>query len=545
MKNIIVIGGGASGILSIKELVEKLDKISDTKITLIEKEKILGGVAYNLAALPGTVLNTQIRTMSAFAEQPDDLLEWLNSSQTDKSNWPKEYKENKWDGSEFCPRILYGFYLRSIFEKTKTLAKEKNIEIEVLEDCATDIQILNKHMVNLSLESGKQVLGESVVLCIGQLNAAQLPVYQKIEHDPQFINELWSAEGINKLNNISAEEDILVIGTGLTANDVVFKRKEMLDAATKKKSEKIGHTYLVSRHACMHIPFPTDYKGWTAHEISVDMPQTFNDIHELKCHIKKTASNLLQQGLHPEEIYRNIMRKLVPIWQSIPINERLAIYKKYKHLDIFRTGISKFVMDCVTDMQTHQKLTIYAADILSINKNADSFDVTLLTKNKNNIDGHKYREEKTINVKSIINASGFDLDIQKSSLPLLRNLRDKGISVNYLGLGFDCTATGQLYDKNKSLLPIFCVGALSGGYAFDHNGKLGSTRSMAGIRRQAPSVIKGLSEFLKDTDCSFDKKYEDDKSYATSVPLFGIFSPPKQTDPSNSMPANTIAYSKS
>ena len=499
MKNIIIIGGGASAILFIHKLINDAINEAEIIVHIVEKEKCFGGLAYNLAALPGMLMNNFIKSMSAFNDQPFHLLEWLNSSSTDKVSWPVQYQNKKWDELEFCPRIIYGFYLRHIFEISLQLAQEKNITVKIYEDNAIDVDLVNAPKVNILLESGVNLAGEIIVLCIGHLSYMTLPFCKMIENDSRFIKNFWAVQGISRFAGISIDEDTLIIGTGLTANDILLLQREKIEEDKRNNgTKKIGHTYLVSRHGLMHKPYPSSYTGLTQHEIKLNIPSSILPIKILKPVIKNLATELFTAGLHPEDIYRRIVGVLHPLWKSLPHDERVVIFNKYKYLDIYRTGVSRMVLNCINEMMCDNKLTLFCGKILSIRKMSDDFEVELLVKNTNE-NGEKIKSTKTVKVKSIINATGFNDNIQTSSSILVKNLLSKGMIVeNYLGLGANCTVSGQIYSQNGSLLPIFAIGAATSGQSFDSRGRLGGASSIVGIRQQASNVNTAIFSFLNE-----------------------------------------------
>lgn len=74
---IVVIGGGASGVLIALHL---LRRSATARIILIEKSELLGcGVAYGTRD-PAHLLNTRVSSMSVYADDPDHFLTWLRAA---------------------------------------------------------------------------------------------------------------------------------------------------------------------------------------------------------------------------------------------------------------------------------------------------------------------------------------------------------------------------------------------------------------------------------------------------------------------------------
>ena len=74
-RHIIVVGGGASGVLLACHLLR--DPNNAISVTLIEKRPAIGrGMAYSTAQ-PGHLLNVRATNMSAFADDPLHFCRWL------------------------------------------------------------------------------------------------------------------------------------------------------------------------------------------------------------------------------------------------------------------------------------------------------------------------------------------------------------------------------------------------------------------------------------------------------------------------------------
>jgi uncharacterized NAD(P)/FAD-binding protein YdhS len=104
-KHIIIVGGGASGVLLACHLLRNPD--DDIRVTLIEKRTAIGrGMAYSTAQ-PGHLLNVRATNMSAFADDPLHFCRWL-----------AERGGQTCDGQGrpplFAQRYLYGIYIAEL-----------------------------------------------------------------------------------------------------------------------------------------------------------------------------------------------------------------------------------------------------------------------------------------------------------------------------------------------------------------------------------------------------------------------------------------------
>ena len=100
---VAVIGAGAAGTLVTAQLLRADPRC---RVTLVDPAEVPGsGVAYGTAD-PSHLLNVRAGRMSAFADEPDDFVEWAQ----------RRHDEVK--PTDFLPRAVYGDYLRSVLAES-------------------------------------------------------------------------------------------------------------------------------------------------------------------------------------------------------------------------------------------------------------------------------------------------------------------------------------------------------------------------------------------------------------------------------------------
>ena len=104
-RHVIIVGGGASGVLLACHLLRNLSE--NIRVTLIEKNPAIGrGIAYGTAD-PAHLLNVRAANMSAFADDPDHFWQWLQANGLAAT-----------DSDQFCfvSRQIYGRYIESLLQ---------------------------------------------------------------------------------------------------------------------------------------------------------------------------------------------------------------------------------------------------------------------------------------------------------------------------------------------------------------------------------------------------------------------------------------------
>jgi uncharacterized NAD(P)/FAD-binding protein YdhS len=205
-----IVGAGFTGTLLAAHLLQK----ARTRLTihLFEQHGWFGrGVAYSTVN-PSHLLNVRVANMSAFPDDPAHFLLWL---------WRFDYHVDGLpippSGHAFVPRGVYGSYLEdTLIAASKAAAPGVECEMSALE--AVGIRRLADHYV-LSFRDAAPMILDHVVLCIGNLVPA-LPCEAAGALDyPRYIADPWHEPG---LTEIAPDASVAIIGTGLTAVDVVL-----------------------------------------------------------------------------------------------------------------------------------------------------------------------------------------------------------------------------------------------------------------------------------------------------------------------------------
>ena len=200
--SVAIIGGGASGILVLQQLAERLGGISRTspKILLVDKGSEFGpGLAYS-TPLNAHIINMHAQTMGAVIGDLMHFSRWVASSSP------------VWVGEEFPPRRVYGQYLKDILAQALRGAR---VTIECVHDEATNIRP-SRGTYQIELASGAMVQSQHVVLALGNFPS---PVLEDLWGAKGFLHYPWPVEAI--IDHVSGTDPVCVIGSGLSAIDTL------------------------------------------------------------------------------------------------------------------------------------------------------------------------------------------------------------------------------------------------------------------------------------------------------------------------------------
>lgn len=214
---IAIIGAGASGIISLYQLVDKFSREMPTnlrlRIFLFDKSGVFGtGVAYS-TPLASHLLNVRAESMSAISGKPLHFWEWL------KSVAPRintEYPNLSIDKGTYVPRKVYGRYLASLFHETVATAKKCSIQIEFIKGEVTRVTD-SPEGVELMLEDGKTIRSHFLILAIGNFPST---LYSEFRGTSGYFPYPWPAQRL--MENISPTQPVCILGAGLSAVDTLL-----------------------------------------------------------------------------------------------------------------------------------------------------------------------------------------------------------------------------------------------------------------------------------------------------------------------------------
>lgn len=188
---VVIIGGGFSGAMLAARLAER-----GLACVLIERGERIGlGVAY-AAVLDDHRLNVRAERMSARPDQPNDFIDWLAARAPAFA-----------DPNGFAPRRLYGLYVQDRLAEAEAARPGLIRRIR-----GEAVRIEGETVV---LADGARIPGRAVVLATG--NPPPRPAVAG--DSPRRIADPWRPHALSAIGH---DEEVLILGSGLTMVDVVL-----------------------------------------------------------------------------------------------------------------------------------------------------------------------------------------------------------------------------------------------------------------------------------------------------------------------------------
>lgn len=399
--SVSIVGGGFSGLMVLAHLVREASQ--PIAIDWYELSGDWGrGTAYGKSEQIH-LLNVRANRMGAFAGQPQGFWEWL-----------QQQNSNRYTAEDFVPRPIYGDYLQSILHTTLALAAQKNITVTQHQQAVTSYEQIAE--------------SDAIVLACGTPPPREFAVQGDAA---RYLADPWRKEW----PDISTAKNIGIIGTGLTAVDVMLSLKARGFA---------GKITAISRHGWL----PQEHRELGALPkidwLSIAPNTALGLLVAIKREVKKYGAW--------HEVIDSLRPATQALWQRLPVKEKQKVLRRLFALwNVHRHRMAPEIGESVRAIAPE----IIAADIRHYDTSV--FDM-------------------------IINCTGPDFTLAKTKHPLLRDMLEHGLIVP------DEVGLGMLPDPSQKIYPL---GALTIGTYFE-------SFAIPELREQCKTVTQQILQKCQD-----------------------------------------------
>jgi uncharacterized NAD(P)/FAD-binding protein YdhS/glyoxylase-like metal-dependent hydrolase (beta-lactamase superfamily II) len=464
---IAIVGAGFSGSLVAAHLLKTARR--PLLIKLIERHHDIGkGVAYSTDTI-SHLLNVSAGKMSAFPDDPGHLLRWLNYNRSELVAFlPADL-----NASSFIPRQIYGLYIQSILEEAEATASS-NVRLERITDEVVAVEPKGKGEIAqrsqygiVSLKSSRTFVADKIVLAVGN-SPAVTPASQPSNSDQHYLRHAWSTDALAELEPDAA---VLLVGTGLTMVDMVVALQDR---------QHRGKIYAVSRRGLAPLPHQST-KPYSPFLSPNTAPKT---VRGLLRRIRSEVQIAAKQGYDWRSVIDVLRPMTQQLWQQLPRREqRRFLRHATPYWDVHRHRIAPEVGEVVQKMLHAGQLTITAGRIQGYEVTPNGVAVTVCQR--------QTKRNLVLQISRVVNCTGVQADYQRSSQPLIANLREQGlIRPNDIGLGLDIAVEGAVLDAqgNRSTL-LYTLGTPC-------KGNLWETIAVPELREQAQALAGTILQSL-------------------------------------------------
>jgi len=437
-KHVVVIGGGASGVLVAARVLDATGA-HPARVTLLERGRIVGaGVAYGTDDSEH-LLNVRASGMSADPSRPHEFADWASGV-------------GMRDPTQFAPRLRYRAYLANHLEAAACGAPDGGLDI--LHDEAVRLEP-SESRCSIELRTGRRLDADAAVVATGNPPPGVPAALQPVAHDESWIGDPWAPGAIERL---ARARSILLIGTGLTAIDV------LLSASRTSQAEIVA----VSRHGLLPAAHLAD-----ARPGKVDVTELVADANSLRDLTRRVCA--FARDPENDVDWRDVVDGFRPLlnahWTRLSAIERKNFVTRLARFwDVHRHRMPPASASKVAQLEATGRLSTLAATVVSVEARAATISVEL------RVAGRTVRVESD----AVVNCTGPGRGWQQSSRTLIGDLVQRGHAIpDPLGLGLASTPNGQLVDASGGTIPnVFVLGP-------PRRGTLWETTAVPEIRSQA------------------------------------------------------------
>jgi uncharacterized NAD(P)/FAD-binding protein YdhS len=457
MNSIAVIGGGAGGSLVAAQLLRQAK--GPLKVTLIERAPEAGpGVAYATSDLHH-LLNVPAGKMGAYPDDPGHFVAWMQRH-------PEACFGVAPDPTAFVPRALYGRYLRDVLEQAR-YAAQPGIHFQIRSDEAVDIEELPENRARVYLAQGEPIDAHRVVLALGTL-PGEYPVRRPLRfyHGLRYVHVPWAKGAFDR---IGPKDDVLIVGAGLTAVDVLIHLDGIGHKGTVHALSRNGLRPLVHKAVAPYRPFLDPN----------NLPTTIRALVRLvRAEVKKAAA----EGFNWRAVVDAIRPQAQAAWQALSWEERGRFLRHVRPFwEVHRHRIAPKVHETVLRLEAEGRVRFHAGRLQDLKDIPGAAEAQFRQRGTDNL--------VRFQVSKVINCTGPRTDYSKYQHPLLINLLARGlIDHDPLALGVQANPDGAvLRHRNGPVGWLFTLGA-------PLKGVLWESTAMPEIRAQAKSIATKLLE---------------------------------------------------
>ena len=416
-RTIAICGNGASAALLLLALARFSDR--PVRVTVIGAgERCGAGVAYSTTNR-SHLLNVPAPRMSADLLAPRQFQEWLDRNGIRPENFAEQ----------FVARSVYADYLDHTLNDILPQAAE------------LDVRFIQAEVDNLQRETdGWQVVytdgaisADIVVLATGNdMPAPITPRYQNLAR--HIIDIPWGALPV------AADEDVLILGTGLTAMDAVMT---LLDQGHRGAIRLLSRRGLIpARHVApksreaMKGPFPTSVRALT---------------HVMRKEVGRAPSPAQWQG------FMDAMRPFWPeIWQAFPLAEKKRFLRHgMTYWSVHRHRMAPGIADRFEEALA-RSVSIMKGRLSGLTAGEDAPLKAAIS--------HR-GQTQSLAIHRIINCTGPNTDPTKSYYPLIQNVIASGHARSgTANLALDVDGKNRVLDAAGEIqADLFAMSALTRG----------------------------------------------------------------------------------
>jgi uncharacterized NAD(P)/FAD-binding protein YdhS len=426
---VAIIGGGVTGVMTMANLLRFGNDAEPLHIVLIDRQPAIGeGVAYRTTDARH-LLNVPAGRMSVWPDRPDDFVSFARS------------KNPSITPDDFLPRKIYGQYVRDTMLALADAANERHTAV-VLQDEVTRLSPCIPSGWEIVTAKRRTIRAGLAVLAVGHRPPDDPMSNRWTGPRHRFVADPWAAL---VLSQIGPDEPVLLIGSGLTAVDVIL---------TLSRAGRRASITAVSRRGLMPMPHLKQPKlAFALPDCSVRWldPALPLDIRTLFFALRRHIAAMHEQGIEWQRIIDSL-RPIVPhLWERLSVVDRSRFFRHVRPFwEVHRHRMAPAVAEAIGRLRQNKMLEVKAGTLVSAVADDDGIHVTFAPTGS--------VRQTTVRVSWVVNCTGPGAHNRHTTHPFLRPLLEAGTLLNdELCLGLITDRLGRAMDASGRTLPDLLV----------------------------------------------------------------------------------------
>jgi uncharacterized NAD(P)/FAD-binding protein YdhS len=412
-QTIVIVGAGFCGTVLAAGLLRR-PPAQATDIVLIERGTCIGrGVAYASHDVP-YVLNVPTGRLSVDSQDPMQFLQYVRQMHPEA------------DAEDFVARALYGDYLQDVLDQAERAAPShvtlRRLFGEVSAISPARSGGLAAKPLLATLADSSSIEADRVVLALGNPPSPIHAWARGLSGHPAYIHDPWRLP-----KALGSQDSVLIVGSGLTMVDVAL--------SLSLEGGEMPMVRTISRHGLLPLGQtifrPTAVQG--SGEILLSNASSIRRVLGASRALSREVERL---GGDWREVVTFIRHLAPELWRALPPAERRRFLRHAQsYWDIHRHRLPPRMAQRIDHMCRSGRLQIHAGRVRQLIPEGDELRVIWRRRGS--------AENESFAARAVINATGPDYSVRRSTDPLLRSLLEQGLVVaDELDLGLKTGVNG-------------------------------------------------------------------------------------------------------
>jgi uncharacterized NAD(P)/FAD-binding protein YdhS len=457
---VVIVGGGFCGAAVALHLLRDHPGLRADIVIVEPRERLGAGLAYGTAD-PEHRVNVAAARMSPFPEHPGHFHDWLRAHGEPDAD-PASLLP---DGRLFPRRSTFGRYVDETLRRHAQPGA--TIALRHLRDRATAARA-DAHGIEVTLGGGGTVRADTLVLAVGHPPPDLPAALACLRGAPGLVADPWDTA---RLDAIERNAAMLVVGTGLTACDVV---------ASLRARGHIGPITMVSRRGLLP-------RART--ELPVTTFGTFDAAPEatalgLLRRVRRAVDEAAAQGRPWEDVIAALREQARAVWGALPVPQRGRLLRHLRPFwDVHRFQCAPQIDALLHRERAAGRVVVRAATPFAARVDAGALVVSLRLRGASEAAEHRFG--------AVVSCVGPGHRSVVGSSPVLRSLHAAGVlGADPLALGIDVDRHSRVLGAGGAGNPrVFVAGPLA-------RGQHGELMGLPQVSTQPREVAASVAEVL-------------------------------------------------